>query len=120
MTLAAVIQLRAEQRPDLDVLTFEHLSLDGGASAGARADEVRTFADLQTNANRLAARLVAKGVAPGDRVAVMLRKHPEFVEALIACSNTGALLVPIDPSTRGDKLAYKLRHAGCTGIFCAD
>jgi crotonobetaine/carnitine-CoA ligase len=116
MILAELIQLRAEQHPDLDVLTFEHLSLDGGATA----DEVRTFADLQTNANRIAAGLIGAGVARGDRVAVMMRNHPEFVEALIACSITGALLVPIDPRTRGDKLAFMLRHAGCVGLIGAD
>ena len=116
MILAELIQLRAEQRPDLDVLTFEHLSLDGGASV----DEVRTFADLQTNANRIAAGLIGKGLTRGDRVAAMMRNHPEFVETLIACSITGALFVPIDPRTRGEKLVYMLRHAGCTGIVCAD
>jgi crotonobetaine/carnitine-CoA ligase len=116
MILAELIQLRTEQQPDLDVLTFEHLSLDGGATV----DEVRTFADLQTNANRIAAGFVCKGLARGDRVAAMMRNHPEFVETLIACSITGALFVPVDPRTRGEKLAYMLRHAGCTGIVCAD
>ena len=40
--LADLIAIRAEQKPELDVLTFEHLSLDDGATA----DEVRTYADL--------------------------------------------------------------------------
>ena len=43
LILADLIPIRAEQQPDLDVLTFEHLSLDGGATP----DEVRTYADLQ-------------------------------------------------------------------------
>ena len=116
MILADLVQIRAEQRPDLDVLTFEHLSLDGGTTA----DEVRTFADLHTNAHRIAAGFVANGLGTGERVAVMMRNHPEFVEALIACSITGALFVPIDPRTRGDKLVFLLRHAGCTGIIAAD
>jgi len=116
LILAELIQLRAQQQPELDVLTFEHLSLDGGATA----DEVRTFAHLQTNANRMAAGLIAQGLARGDRVAVMMRNHPAFVEALIACSITGTLFVPIDPRTRGEKLGYMLRHAGCAGIIAAD
>ena len=116
MILADLIQIRAEQRPELDVLTFEHLSLDGGATP----DEVRTFADLQTNANRMAAGLIGKGLAGGDRLAVMMRNHPELVEAMIAASITGALFVPIDPRTRGEKLAYTLGNAGCKGMICAD
>ena len=114
--LADLIQIRAEQKPDLDVLTFEHLSLDGGASA----DEVRRYGDLQTNANRLAAGMIAQGIERGDRIAVMLRNQPEFVETAIACSILGAILVPIDPRIRGEKLAFMLRKAGCRGIVCGD
>ncbi len=116
MILADLIQVRAEQQPDRDVLTFEHLSLDGGATP----DEVRTFADVQTNANRLAAGLIRKGLAPGDRFAIMMRNHPEFVEAAVAASITGAIFVPIDPRTRADKLVYILGNARCTGIVCGD
>ena len=49
--LSDMIETRVEQKPDLDVLTFEHLSLDGGATP----DEVRTYAELYTNAQRIAA-----------------------------------------------------------------
>ena len=114
--LADLIQIRAEQRPDLDVLTFEHHSLD----AGATSDEVRTYADLAIRANALAAGFVAQGVSPGDRVALIMRNHPEFVEAMIACSITGSLFVPIDPRTRGDKLAFMLHNAGCVGVIASD
>ncbi len=116
LILADLIQIRAEQKPDLDVATFEHLSLDGSATA----DEIRTYADLYTNANRIAAALVRKGITRGDRFALMMRNHPEFVEAMIAASITASIFVPIDPRTRGEKLAYLLHNAGCRGIICAD
>ncbi|MBP18735.1 MAG: AMP-binding protein [Pseudomonadales bacterium] len=114
--LADMIQAKAEKQPDLDVLTFEHLSLDDGASE----DEIRTYADLQTNGNRLAADLIARGMAPGDRFGLMMRNHPEYVESMIAASISGCVLVPIDPRTRGEKLVYMLRNAGCQGVICAD
>ena len=85
------------------MLTFEHYSLDGGATA----DEVRSYADLQRNANRIAARLIGAGMAKGDRFAIMMRNHPEFVEAMIAASITGCVFVPIDPRSRGENLALK-------------
>jgi crotonobetaine/carnitine-CoA ligase len=116
LVLGDLVRLRAEQRPDLDVLTFEHLSLDGGATP----DEVRSYAQLAENANRLAAELVRRGLAPGDRFGLMLRNHPEFVEAMAAASITGSVLVPIDPRSRGEKLAFFLRRAACRGIVCAD
>ncbi len=116
MVLADLIRIRAEENPDLDVLTFEHLSLDGGATP----DEVRTYADCAENGNRLAAALLARGMERGERFALMMRNHPEFVETMIAASITGCVFVPIDPRTRGDKLAFMLRNAGCRGVVCAD
>ena len=116
MVLADLVRIRAEAKPDLDVLTFEHLSLDGGATP----DEVRRYADLDANGSRIAAALARRGIGPGDRFALMLRNHPEFVEAAVAASLLGAVFVPVDPRTRGAKLAYVLRHAGCAGLLCAD
>jgi crotonobetaine/carnitine-CoA ligase len=75
---------------------------------------------LCTNANRIAAGLIGKGFQRGDRFAIMMRNHPEFVEAMIAASITGGLFVPVDPRTRADKLAYMLHNSGCCGIICAD
>ena len=116
LILADLVQIRAEQKPELEVLTFEHLSLDDEATP----DEVRTFAELQVNANRIASFLVSKGMARGDRFGLMMRNHPEFVETMIAASITGCVFVPIDPRTKGEKLTYMLRNAGCRGVVCAD
>ena len=116
LVLADLIHDRALQSPDLDVLTFEHLSLDGGATP----DEVRTFAQLDLNANRLARALIDRGMERGDRFALMMRNHPEFVETLIAASISGTVAVPIDPRTKGEKLTFMLRDAGCRGVVCGD
>ncbi len=110
--LADLVAVRAEQAPDFDVVTF-----DGG---GARPHEVRTYADLWMNGNRIAAGLVAKGLGKGDRFGLMMRNHPEFIETMVAASVSGGVFVPIDPRTRGEKLAYTLRNSECRGIVCAD
>src|SRR5512147_1765652 len=112
LVLADLIAARAEQVPDFDVVTF-----DGG---GVRPHEVRTYADLWMNGNRIAAGLIAKGLNKGDRFGLMMRNHPEFIETMVAASLTGGVFVPIDPRTRGEKLAYTLRNSECRGIVCAD
>jgi crotonobetaine/carnitine-CoA ligase len=50
----------------------------------------------------------------------MMRNHPEFIETMVAASLSGGVFVPIDPRTRGEKLAYTLRNSECRGIVCAD
>ena len=111
MVLADMIAARAQARPDHDVVTFE---------SETGADEIRTYADLWTNANKLAAGLLARGMEYGDRFAILIRNHPEFIELMIAASLTGLVFVPIDPRTKGAKLAYTLNNSGCRGIVCAD
>jgi crotonobetaine/carnitine-CoA ligase len=112
MILADLIAARAESRPDLDVVTFE------GGETGV--EEIRTYAQLWANANRLAAGLIERGMNYGDRFAILIRNHPEFIELMIAASLTGLVFVPIDPRTRGGKLVYTLKDSGCRGIVCAD
>ncbi len=109
--LADIIATRAERNPDFAVLTFECIEKD---------DETRTFAQLFERANRLAQSLIDNGLERGDRFALYMRNHPEFVEAMIAASISGTVFVPIDARTRGAKLAYTLNNSGAKGVVCAD
>jgi crotonobetaine/carnitine-CoA ligase len=100
----------AVESPNLDVLTFEH---EGHAV-------VRSYRQLWDNARRLAGELQQRGMRSGDRFALLMANHPEFVEAMIAASITGTVFVPIDARTRGEKLAFMLRRASCRGALVAD
>jgi len=111
LILANLIANRAETDPDRDVLTFDH---DGGPP------EVRTYRQLWENGCRIAAALEKAGMTSGDRFALLMQNHPEFVDAMVGASISGTVFVPIDPRTSGDKLAYMLRHSGCKGVICAD
>ena len=110
--LANLIANRAEELPDFEVLTFE-----GG---GVRPDEVRSYRALWDNARRMAQVLLDRGVQPGERYALLMANHPEFVEAMVAASIVGAAVVPIDPRTKGDKLHFMLSSTQCCGVLAAD
>jgi len=110
LIIANLVAAGARDNPDLDVLTFE----DQGAA------EIRTYRQLWENSQRLAAGLASAGVTRGDRFALLIQNHPEFVELMVASAILGSVIVPIDPRTRGDKLAYMLRDSGCVGMVCAD
>jgi crotonobetaine/carnitine-CoA ligase len=111
-TLANLIANRAETMPDLDVLTIE--------GAGVRPDEVRTYRQLWQNGQRLARALLDLGLRPGDHFALLMANHAEFVDAMLAASISGTVFVPIDPRTKGDKLAFMLETARCRGVIAAD
>lgn len=111
-TLAGLIANRAEQWPDFDVLTIE--------GAGTRPDEVRSYRDLWDKGRRMAQLLQQQGLKAGERMALLMANHPEFVEAMVAASLIGAAVVPIDPRTRGDKLRFLLASSRCSAVFAAD
>ncbi|MEF2074230.1 non-ribosomal peptide synthetase [Consotaella aegiceratis] len=53
--------------------------------------------DLILAADRIAANLSARGVGPGDRVALMLSRKWTLVAAILGILRAGAVVVPIDP-----------------------
>ena len=114
-TLAQLVTEQAGSRQDQPILTFVEVGADGALLA-----ETRSYAQLLANATALARWLQAKGVGKGDRFAIMMHNHPEFVEAMLAAALTGAVFVPIDPRTMGDKLAYMLDFSECAGLLVAD
>ncbi|MCM3419776.1 AMP-binding protein [Sphingopyxis alaskensis] len=84
-------------------------------------EEKRSHADLLAAGARIAAAMKQEGMGAGDRFAIILRNHPEFVEAMVGSEIAGTVFVPIDPRMRGDKLAYMLRFSGAKGaIVSAD
>lgn len=67
-----------------------------------------TYAALEDAAARLAGILVADGVVPGDRVAVLSPNDEHFVVSYLATLHAGAVLVPLNPSAPTDELARQL------------
>ncbi|MFF3327935.1 amino acid adenylation domain-containing protein, partial [Streptomyces sp. NPDC002889] len=59
-------------------------------------ETVLTYAELNTRANQLAHQLIARGVRPGDAVAVLLQRSPHTVTTVLALMKTGAVYVPLD------------------------
>lgn len=103
---------RAAEFPDFKVLTIE--------GAGVRPDEVRTYRQLWNNGQRMAQAMLDLGIAPGERVALLMANHAEFVEAMVAAGIVGAAVVPIDPRTKGDKLHFMLTSSQCSAAIAAD
>ena len=60
-------------------------------------EDIRTsYIELHQKVNQACCWLQSLGIEKGDRVAVMLKNCPEFLELYLACSRLGALFVPIN------------------------
>jgi 1-acyl-sn-glycerol-3-phosphate acyltransferase len=72
-----------------------------------------TYAALWREAAGVAAGLTTRGVAPGDRVALLLRTEAAFFHAFFGALLAGAVPVPLYPPFRADGLEeYARRQAG--------
>jgi amino acid adenylation domain-containing protein len=78
-----------------------------------------TYAQIEEAANRVANGLVTLGVQRGDRVAVWLPNTAEAVIAIFAILTAGATFVPINPTTKPDKLAAILDNCAACGLFAS-
>lgn len=115
LILANMIAAHVAEHPDLDVLTFVEVMPDRSF-----ADETRTYAELWRNGQCVAAALDAEHMHLGDAFGVVMQNHPEFVDTMVGSSIAGTVFVPIDPRTRGQKLAFMLNHADCRGAVVGD
>ncbi|HET6600141.1 MAG TPA: acyl-CoA synthetase [Burkholderiaceae bacterium] len=71
-----------------------------------------TYAEFDAIVTRLAAGLAERGIAYGDRVAVLARNSHGFAAIRFALARLGAVLVPINFMLKADEVAFILRHAG--------
>lgn len=112
---ADMIKERCTENPDGTILTFVEI-----APSGAFVAETRTYRELLDRGARLATWFADHGVRYGDRFAIMMNNHPEFSEAMLAAALLGAVFVPVDARSLGDKLQYLLDFSGCRGVVAAD
>ncbi|MFS2197920.1 amino acid adenylation domain-containing protein [Pseudomonas sp. Pseusp3] len=75
-------------------------------------DERLTYAGLNAQANQLAHRLRAQGVAPGQRVGLAVRRNAQMIVSLMAILKAGAGYVPLDPDYPAERLAYMIEDSG--------
>ncbi|MFD6327612.1 AMP-dependent synthetase/ligase [Streptomyces sp. NPDC058442] len=68
----------------------------------------------------LAKGLVASGLSPGDRVAIMARTRYEWTVLCYALWTVGAEVVPVYPSSSREQVEWILRESGCVAVMVED
>lgn len=91
-TIREILDRRARETPDFVYVRFH--------------DRAWTIAEVDDQANRIANALLARGLKPGDRVALMLPSHPDHIIAILALAKVGLVRVPVNVSLKGAALDY--------------
>lgn len=93
-TVARILTRSASRYGDRLALTFE--------------ERTWTYASLEDAVGRVAHRLRALGLEPGDRVSALGRNSDAYLLLFLGCARAGLVHVPINYNARGDELAYLL------------
>ena len=99
VTVGALLSRLAEALPDREALVYDH------------PDTRWTFRSLNDEARLIARGLAARGVKPGDRVAVWATNVPEWIILQFALAKIGAILVTVNTALRAHEIEYLLRQS---------
>jgi long-chain acyl-CoA synthetase len=94
------------------------------ARAGSRTaliadDRSVTWSELDSTADAVAAGLRARGLGPGDRVALALGTTTEFVEAYLGTLRAGCVAVPVNTGLTAGEVARVLADSGSRLVVAA-
>jgi len=106
-----LVEMKADSMPDQQVYIFEK---------GEHGEDILTYGKLQDNSNKIARMLLENGIGEGDTFAVFMRNYPEFVYSLLAGTTIGAIMIPIDPRSRGERLKFFFKNSGAKAAIISD
>jgi amino acid adenylation domain-containing protein len=101
-----LVTRRAEKRPD--------------ALAVVCAEESLTYGRLEELANRMAWALDSVGCRSLDRAALLTRKSPRTIVALLGTLKSGGIVVPLDAGSPAPRLAKIVRSCGARVLLVDD
>ena len=110
-----VVSCFAERPRSLHAMLEEAVQRNPGGEALVCGDQRLTYPQLLLQSSQVAAGLAARGVGPGDRVALLLGNRIEFVTTLFAAARLGAVTVPLSTREQTPGLAYMLGH--CAAVL---
>jgi fatty-acyl-CoA synthase len=75
------------------------------------------YAELRARSLRVAQRLVAEGIRPGERVATVASNTARHLAVWYGATGMGAVYHPVNPRLFPDQVAYVIQHAGDRLLF---
>ncbi|HUH91445.1 MAG TPA: amino acid adenylation domain-containing protein, partial [Lysobacter sp.] len=90
------------------------------AVAVVDGDTSLTYAQLDRQSRALAGRLRARGISPGDVVAVAMERSAGAIVAVLGVLKAGAAYLPLDLKHPAERLAFMLQDASATVVLVGD
>jgi len=95
--IGRLVRRKALSRPDRVFLRFK--------------DETVTYKQLDEMSNRFANGFMALGINKNDKIALMMKNHPDFLYTWFGSAKLGAVEVPINTAYKGDLLRHVINNS---------
>jgi fatty-acyl-CoA synthase len=102
-TLAAIIDERAEERPDRPALMGD--------------DSALAYGELAALSRRYSRWAINRGLRIGDRVALMMNNHPDYIGIWIGLSRIGVVVALLNPRLVGASLIHCVEVAAIQHVI---
>jgi long-chain acyl-CoA synthetase len=102
-TVADITRYHAKTRPDRVAIHFE--------------GQPTTFGELDRRTNQVANGLIAEGVRPQSRIAILSKNSPAFFDLWFGAAKADAVLVPVNFRLAPPEVAYVVADAGAEVLF---
>src|SRR3954454_20928532 len=79
-----------------------------------------TFAQLGETVTEIGLGLIALGLQPGERVAILCNTRPEWTYADFAISSAGGVVVPIYPTNSAEECEWVAGNSESVFVVCED
>ncbi len=79
-----------------------------------------TYNELNERANRAGNLLARLGINGGDRIGILAKNGPEFMETFFGCSKLGIVVVPLNWRLVPDELEFILADSGAVALVFDD
>ncbi|MCP3934693.1 MAG: amino acid adenylation domain-containing protein [Actinomycetia bacterium] len=104
-TLVDLLEAQVERSPDAVAVSFEESEL--------------TYAEFNSEVNRLAHHLRGRGVGPEQVVGIHALRSLEMLIGIHAIVKAGGAYLPLDPEYPDDRLGFMVRDAGASLVLAA-
>ena len=110
-----------EGQPDITLMSLVREAANGRPDAIALIDRYGqfTYAELEDRSAYYMEWAIAQGVAPGDRVGLLMPKCPDYVAIWFGITQAGGVVALLNTNLLGGGLAHCIRAAAPTHLIVA-
>ena len=112
-----VVRCFSKRPKGIDQILREAVAAKPNGEALVDGERRFTYAEMDRIVDSVAASLIARGVAPGDRIALLLGNRAEFAFAMFGAIRAGAAIVPLNTREQKPEIAFNVQDSGAKILF---